>query len=55
SVRALTDSCGPDGTLSSCTGIRSAFLFDHEEVGSSSCHGASGTLLPECLRRCCSR
>lgn len=27
------------------------FLFDHEEVGSSSCHGAAGTLLPDCMKR----
>ncbi|CAN0224836.1 unnamed protein product, partial [Hapterophycus canaliculatus] len=42
-IRALIDGCKGDG-LASSKGVRSVFLFDHEEVGSSSCHGAAGTL-----------
>ncbi|CAN0102548.1 unnamed protein product, partial [Ectocarpus sp. 13 AM-2016] len=50
SIRALIDGCEGDG-LASCKGVRSVFLFDHEEVGSTSCHGAAGTLLPDCMKR----
>lgn len=40
-----------DASLASATGVRSLFLFDHEEVGSKSCEGAAGTLLPACMNR----
>lgn len=50
SIRALID-CSAGDSLASCKGVKSVFLFDHEEVGSSSCHGAAGTLLPDCMKR----
>ncbi|CAM9596379.1 unnamed protein product [Ascophyllum nodosum] len=50
SLRALIDTCEGDG-LSASRGVRSIFLFDHEEIGSSSCQGAAGTLLPDCMKR----
>ena len=51
SLRALIDSTREDGSLAACQGVRSIFLFDHEEVGSTSCEGAAGTLLPDCMKR----
>lgn len=51
SLRALIDSCGDEGGLAASKGVRSIFLFDHEEVGSNSCQGAAGTLLPDCMKR----
>ncbi|CAN0395259.1 unnamed protein product, partial [Laminaria digitata] len=51
SLRALIDT-SDDGSLAACQGVKSIFLFDHEEVGSTSCQGAAGTLLPDCMKRC---
>lgn len=60
SLRALIDSCkcdeeNGDGGLSDSRGVRAVFLFDHEEIGSKSCEGAAGTLLPDCMKRRVSR
>ncbi|KXN75022.1 peptidase M18, aminopeptidase I [Conidiobolus coronatus NRRL 28638] len=40
-----------DQSLGSDPNVRIAALFDHEEVGSSSRHGAGSTLLPDVLSR----
>ncbi|CAM9348703.1 unnamed protein product [Chrysoparadoxa australica] len=51
-LRALIDSTSGDGdSLASESNIRMIALFDHEEIGSTSAHGAASTLLPEALSR----
>jgi aspartyl aminopeptidase len=48
SLTALIDSVD---SLAEEESVRMVALFDHEEVGSSSAHGAGGTLIPEMMRR----
>ena len=49
-LKALIGSC-ENGTLDKDPNIRLIALFDHEEVGSDSSHGAGSLMLESTLRR----
>ncbi|KHG01889.1 Aspartyl aminopeptidase [Gossypium arboreum] len=50
-LRALVDSCGSPGDLSSEHAIRMIALFDNEEVGSDSYQGAGAPTMFQAMRR----
>ncbi|EOY19139.1 hypothetical protein QUC31_006230 [Theobroma cacao] len=50
-LRALVDSCGSPGDLSSEHAIRMVALFDNEEVGSDSFQGAGAPTMFQAMRR----
>ncbi|OMO69157.1 Peptidase M18 [Corchorus capsularis] len=50
-LRALVDSCGSPGALSSEHAIRMVALFDNEEVGSDSYQGAGAPTMFQAMRR----
>eukprot|EP01041_Mallomonas_annulata_P006733 gene6733-13631_t len=49
-MRALIDSSSTSELLASQSNITMAMLFDHEEVGSSSCQGAASSLFMDTFR-----
>jgi len=51
STKALIASCEDDEQLQADTDTRAIVLFDHEEVGSDSSHGAGSPLLAELMSR----
>lgn len=51
SVLGLIESVKSDSALDSESSIRLITCFDHEEIGSTSAHGANSNLLPAVLRR----
>ena len=51
SVMGLIDSVSKPGSLDDETSIRLITCFDHEEIGSTSAHGANSDLLPAVVRR----
>jgi aspartyl aminopeptidase len=50
-IEGLIDSASEKNALDDETAIRLSACFDHEEVGSTSAHGAASNLLPAVLRR----
>ncbi|KUJ12720.1 peptidase M18, aminopeptidase I [Mollisia scopiformis] len=50
-IEGLIESVSQKHALDDETGIRLSVCFDHEEIGSTSAHGAASNLLPAVLRR----
>ena len=50
-LKALTDSSPDAASLAEESGVRVVALFDHEEVGSQSAHGAGSPTILDTIRR----